>query len=150
MQEESYEGIYDNSPFIAWIHNISKNQFKYLNSRIAELDMGHEMRFIMMIYDNPNISQDGLVNMSGQSKANIAKSLKKLEDEDYIKREVNPENRRKYMLKTTPKGDDVVPKIRQISKDWEREVGITEMDAELRKRIKEIAINGMKLTEGLK
>lgn len=149
MQEESYEGIYDNSPFIAWIHNMSKNQFKYLNARISELDLGHEMRFIMMIYDNPNVSQDDLVGISGQSKASIAKSLKKLEDRGYIKREVNPENRRKYMLKTTAKGDEIVPKIRQISKDWEREVGITPEDAELRKRIKEIAINAMKLAEDL-
>lgn len=149
MQEESYEGIYDNSPFIAWIHNMSKNQFKYLNARISELDLGHEMRFIMMIYDNPNVSQDDLVGISGQSKASIAKSLKKLEDRGYIKREVNPENRRKYMLKTTAKGDEIVPKIRQISKDWEREVGITPEDAELRKRIKEIAINAMKLVEDL-
>ena len=145
MDGESYEGIYDSSPFIAWIHNLSKNQMKYLNSKIHELDLGHEMRFIMMIYDNPNISQDNLVNISGQSKASIAKSLKKLEEQGYIKREVNPDNRRKYMLNTTPKGDEIVPKIRQISKDWEKEVGITDEDYELKQRIKEIAIKGMEL-----
>lgn len=59
---------------------------KYLNSKISELDLGHEMRFIMMVYDNPGISQDDLVTMSGQSKASIAKSLKKLEDKGFIKR----------------------------------------------------------------
>ena len=147
MDGESFEGIYDSSPFIAWIHNLSKNQMKYLNSKIDELNLGHEMRFIMMIYDNPRISQNNLVNISGQSKANIAKSLKKLEDQGYIKRDVNPENRRKYMLSTTPKGDEIVPKIRQISKDWEKEVGITDEDIELKKRIKEIAIRGMELVE---
>lgn len=147
MNEKSYEGIYDSSPFIAWIHNLSKNQMKYLNSNIDELNLGHEMRFIMMIYDNPNISQDDLVTISGHSKANIAKTLKKLEDRGYIKREVNPENRRKYMLKTTEKGDEIVPKIRQISRDWEVEVGITEKDNELKQRIKEIAINAMELVE---
>ena len=147
MDEESYEGIYDNSPFIAWIHNISKNQFKYLNSRISELDMGHEMRFIMMIYDNPNISQDDLVGISGQSKANIAKALKRLEDDGYIKREINPQNRRKYMLNTTDKANELIPEFRQISKDWESEVGLTDKDEEFKKRLKEIAINGMKLVE---
>ena len=145
MNGKSHEGIYDSSPFIAWIHNLSKNQMKYLNSRIDELNLGHEMRFIMMIYDNPNISQDDLVSISGNSKASIAKTLKKLEDEDYIKREINPENRRKYMLKTTEKGDEIVPKIRQISRDWEVEVGITDQDNELKERIKEIAINAMEL-----
>lgn len=147
--EDNFQGIWDNSPFIAWIHNISKNQMKYLNSHINDMNLGHEMRYIMAIFDNPDISQDDLVNMFGQSKATVAKSLKKLEDDGYIKREVNPENRRKYMLNTTSKADELVPKIRKISKDWEREVGITEEDYELKERIKEIAINGMKLTEDL-
>lgn len=147
--EDNIQGLWDNSPFVAWIHNISKNQMKYLNSHIKDLNLGHEMRYIMGIYDNPGISQDDLVNMFGQSKASVAKALKKLEDLGYIDREVNPENRRKYMLKATSKAENLVPKIRQISKDWEREVGITEEDYELKKRIKEIAINGMKLTEDL-
>ena len=85
-----------------------------------------------------------------QSKGNIAKVLKKLEDEGYIKREVNPENRRKYMLTTTEKANELVPKIRQISKDWEAEVGLTDEDEILKKRIKEIAINGRDLLNKLK
>ena len=149
MKGEYTQGIIDNSPFIAWVHNLSKNQMKYLKSKIAEYDLDHEVRYIMMIYENPNISQDDLVIMSGQSKGNIAKALKKLEDEGYIEREINPDNRRKYMLKTTSKGDELVPKVRQISKDWEKEVGITEEDNELKKRLKEIAINGMRLVEDL-
>ena len=149
MKGEYTQGIIDNSPFIAWVHNLSKNQMKYLKNKIAEYDLDHEVRYIMMIYENPNISQDDLVIMSGQSKGNIAKALKKLEDEGYIEREINPDNRRKYMLKTTSNGDELVPKVRQISKDWEKEVGITEEDNELKKRLKEIAINGMRLVEDL-
>lgn len=137
--------IFNNSPIVALIHNISKNQIKYLSSQIAEYDLGREVRYIMMVYDNPGCSQDDLVNMYGESKANIAKSLKKLEDNEYIKREVNPENRRKYMLKTTSKADELVPKVRQISKKWEMEVGIDELDEEFREKLKSIAINGMKL-----
>ena len=85
--------------------------------------------------------------MFGQSKGNIAKVLKRLEDDGFIRRKINPDNRRKYMLNTTEKGNQLVPKIRQISLDWEKEVGITKDDDELRQRIKEIAINGMKLIE---
>ena len=99
----------------------------------------------MMIYDNQNCSQEDLVNMYGESKANIAKTLKKLETMGYIKREVNPDNRRKYMLKTTPKANEIVPKIRQISMDWEKEVGITDEDYKLKERLQEIAIMGMNL-----
>lgn len=139
------EEIFENAPFIAWIHNISKNQLKYLNLRLADLDLGHEIRYVMIIYDNPNLSQDDLVNFSGQSKGNIAKIVKKLEDNEYVKREINPHNRRKYMLKTTSKANELVPKIRQISREWEREVGITDKDNEIKQRLKEISVNSMKI-----
>nr|WP_294999145.1 MarR family transcriptional regulator [uncultured Methanobrevibacter sp.] len=145
--EEIHQGIIDNSPFIAWIHNISLNQQKYMKTKCKDFDLGHDIRYIMFIHDNPDCSQDDLVNMFGQSKGNIAKVLKKLEDKEFIKRDVNPENRRKYMLKTTDKANKLVPEYRQISKEWEKEVGITDEDKQFKKRIIEIAISGMKLTE---
>ncbi len=147
MDGEITQNLVKNSPFVAWIHNISLNQQKYLKSKIDEFDFDHNMRYIIFIYDNPNCSQEDIVNMFGQSKGNIAKVLRKFEDDGYIKREINPENRRKYMLNTTEKGNEIVPKIRQVSKDWEVKVGITDEDYELKQRIMEIAINGMKLIE---
>ena len=147
MEDESFQAITRNSPFIAWIHNLSLNQQKYMKSKLNDLDLGHDVRYIMFIYDNPCCSQDDLVNMFSQSKGNVAKVLKKLEDSDYIKREPNPENRRKYMLTTTEKGEEIVPKIRQLSLNWEKEVGITDEDDEFKQRIKEIAMNAIKLVE---
>ena len=148
MENNSLE-IFNKSPLIGLIHNISKNQIKYLNSRISDMNLGRELRYVMMVYDNPNCSQDDLVCLYGESKANIAKALKKLESEEYIKRDVNPDNRRKYMLKTTPKADELVPKIRQISLDWEHEVGISDDDYKIKERLREIAINSMDLIDDL-
>jgi len=147
MEDETTQHLANNSPFIAWIHNISLNQQKYMKSKIKDFDFDHNMRYIIFIYDNPNCSQEDIVNMFGQSKGNIAKVLRKFEDDGYIERKTNPQNRRKYMLNTTKKGSEIVPKIRQISKDWEDEVGITDEDLELKKRIMEIAVNGMRLVE---
>ena len=147
MEDESYQALNDNTPFVAWIHNISLNQQKYMKSKFNELDLGHDVRYIMFIYDNPNCSQEDVVNMFGQSKGNIAKTLRKLEDKGFIQREVNPENRRKYMLNTTEKGRNLVPEYRRISKEWEMEVGITEDDIEVKRRIMEIAKRGMNLIE---
>ena len=148
MDDDIFQGIKDKSPFIAWIHNISLNQQKYMKMKCNDLDLGHDVRYIMFIYDNPGCSQEDLVSMFGQSKGNIAKILKKFEDDGFIKREINPQNRRKNMLNTTDKGNELVPKYRQISLDWEKEVGITDLDADLKKRLAEIAVNTMKLIEG--
>ena len=146
MGDEYFQAINDNSPVIAWIHNISLNQQKYMKSKIKDYDFGHDVRYLMFIYDNPDCSQEDLVSMFCQSKGNIAKILKKFEDEGYIKREINPQNRRKYMLNTTDKANKLIPEFRKISKDWEIEVGLTDEDEEFKKRLKEIAINGMKLS----
>ena len=147
MDDDIFQGIKDKSPFIAWIHNISLNQQKYMKMKCNDLDLGHDVRYIMFIYDNPGCSQEDLVSMFGQSKGNIAKILKKFEDDGFIKREINPQNRRKNMLNTTDKGNELVPKYRQISLDWEKEVGITDLDADLKKRLAEIAVNTIKLIE---
>ena len=147
MEDESFQAIIENSPLIAWIHNISLNQQKYMKSKIKDYDFGHDVRYLMYIHDNPKCSQENLVTMFCQSKGNVAKIIKKFEDAGYIKREINPQNRRKYMLTTTDKANDLVPKFRQISKDWEIDVGLTDNDYELRKRLREIAINGMNLTK---
>lgn len=147
MGDEYFQAINDNSPIIAWIHNISLNQQKYLKSKIKDYDFGHNVRYLMFIYDNPNCSQEDLVNMFCQSKGNIAKILKKFEDGGYIKREINPQNRRKYMLNTTDKANELIPEFRQISKDWDRAVGLTDEDEEFKNRLREIAINGMELLE---
>ncbi len=147
MDDEIFQAINDNSPIIAWIHNISLNQQKYLKSKIKDYDFGHNVRYLMFIYDNPNCSQEDLVNMFCQSKGNIAKILKKFEDEGYIKREINPQNRRKYMLNTTDKANELIPEFRKISKGWDKAVGLTDEDEEFKNRLKEIAVNGMKLLE---
>ena len=145
MDDESFQAITKDSPLIAWIHNISLNQQKYMKSRIEEYDFGHDVRYLMFIHDNPNCSQDDLVNMFAQSKGNIAKIVKKFEDDGFIRRIVNPQNRRKYMLNTTDKANELVPKFRQISKDWEREVGINDNDVKFKERLAEIAIRGMEI-----
>ncbi len=147
MDNESFQAINENSPLIAWIHNISLNQQKYMKSRIKDYDFGHDVRYIMYIHDNPQCSQEDLVNMFCQSKGNIAKILKKFEDEGYIERKINPQNRRKYMLSTTQMANRLIPEFRKISKDWEAEVGIGDEDEEFKKRLKEIAIKGMELVD---
>lgn len=147
MDDENFQGIKDKSPLIAWIHNISLNQQKYMKMKLSGFDFAHDVRYIIFIYDNPNCSQEDIVNMFGQSKGNIAKILKKFEDQGYIKRQTNPDNRRKYMLTTTEKGNELVPEIRKISKEWETEVGISDEDIEFKKKLIEIATKGMALIE---
>lgn len=144
---DDMEKRFANASLIGWIHLISKNEIKYIKSQVKDLGLGHEVRYILQIYHNPNCSQDDLINVYGESKAGISKSLKKLEDCGYITREINPENRRKYMLKTTDKACELVPRIRELILDWENKAGLDEYDSEFRERMNKIAVNSMKLID---
>lgn len=104
MSNESFQAISDNSPFIAWIHNISLNQQKFMKSRFKEFDLGHDVRYIMFIYDNPNCSQDDLVKLFGQSKGNIAKTLKKLENIDLIEKKNQSKKQTQIYVKDNRQG----------------------------------------------
>ena len=145
MTDDYCKNLKEKSPAIAWIHNISLNQQKYMKKKLSEHNVDHEMRYVLFIYEHPNSSQQDLVNMFGLSKGNIAKTLKKLEDQNYIKREINPDNRREYIINTTEKGNEFAPKFRELSREWEKKVGINEEDAEFKEKLISIAENAVKL-----
>ena len=71
------------------------------------IDMVHEGHYLMEIHKRKNLSQDDLASIFGQSKGTIAKALRKLEDKKYVEREIDENNRRKYILKTTKKGEEL-------------------------------------------
>lgn len=119
---------FDSMHFIALIHHISKNRLKYSVKNSHQIDMIHEGRYLMEIHKRKNLSQEDLANIFGQSKGTIAKALRKLEDKGYVIREVDENNRRKYILKTTPKGEELAILLKNEFEEWERMVGIDELD----------------------
>ncbi len=66
-------------------------------------------------------TQHDLVNLFGVSGAYMAKLLKKFEDEAYIERIENPENRRKKIVELTEKGIEKTDKLVEIIDGWEKE-----------------------------
>ena len=49
------------------------------------------------------------------------------------------------MLNTPEKGSQLVPKIREILKEWESEVGLNDIDGEFREKLIQIAFNAQRL-----
>ena len=96
---------FDSMPFIALIHHISRNKLRYSQKNPNQIDMVHEGQYLMEIYKRKNLSQDDLATIFGQSKGTIAKALRKLEDKEYVERMVDENNRRKYILNITKKGE---------------------------------------------
>lgn len=139
MTNENPPDKFDSMPFVALIHHISRNKLKYVMKNPNHIDMVHEGRYLMEIHKRKNLSQDDLANLFGQSKGTIAKALRKLEDKEYVERIIDENNRRKYILKTTPKGEELAILLKKDLNEWEEMVGIDKLDDKTKDQIRKIA-----------
>ena len=138
-EKEKQWDKFDSMPFIAVIHHISRNKLRYAQKNPNHIDMVHEGRYLMEIYKRKNLSQDDLATIFGQSKGTIAKALRKLEDKEYVERIIDENNRRKYILKTTEKGEKLAILLENDLKEWEEQVGIDKLDNKIKDQLREIA-----------
>ena len=146
-RKENTEDKFDSMPFFALIHHISKNRLKYIMKNPNQLDMVHDGRYLIVIHEKKNLSQDEIANIFGQSKGTIAKALRKLEDKGYVERKVDEKNRRKYILKTTKKGEELAILLINEFNEWEEKVGIYDLDDETKHKLIQIARKSEEILE---
>ena len=85
-------------------------------------------RLLMEISCNPNASQNDIAKLMDVSAATIAVSLKKLEKEGYINKEMDEGDNRLNKISITEKGNRVVEQSKQIFESADRKIfeGFTE------------------------
>lgn len=138
---------FDSMPFIALIHHISKNKLTYSMKNPNHIDMVHEGRYLMEIHKRKNLSQDDLANIFGKSKGTIAKALRKLEDKEYVERIIDENNRRKYILNATKKGEELSILLKKELDEWEEIVGIDKLDENAKNQLRQIARKSEEIIE---
>lgn len=81
---------------------------------------GGQSRYLALICENPGISQESLVQYYQIDKGAIAKSIRRMEELGYIRREQNPEDRRAYCLFPTERAREVMDFCREDMKRMEQ------------------------------
>ena len=69
----------------------------------------------------------------------VIDSARKLEDKGYIERIINKDNRRKYILKLTKKGEEVIPVLKREVDYWHNSVGLAKISDESMAVIRDVA-----------
>lgn len=146
-KENNESDKFDTMPFIALIHHISKNRLRYTVKNPNRIDMIHEGRYLLAIHNNKNLSQDDLAATFGQSKGTIAKALRKLEDKKYVERKIDENNRRKYILNATKKGEELAILLKKELDEWEEIVGIDKLDENSKNQLRQIARKSEEIIE---
>jgi len=115
--------ISDDIPFGAIISIINQGKFIFLNNRLRPLDLSAgQFPILMLLYKEQNIMQETLVRHYHLDKGTIARAVKKLEAAGYIRRIVDPTNRRAVRLFLTEKGERVIPYLKEIHAEWDERI----------------------------
>ena len=113
----------DDIPLGVFISIIHRTRIVHLNNEMKDLELtAGQVPFLIHLSHKEGITQDDLAVHLHIDKGTVARALKKLEDNGFIYREINPQNRRRYLLFLTEKGRQIVPQIYDIDKEWEHSV----------------------------
>ena len=117
---QSYSTPLDGIPLGAAISIALRGRFIFLNNHLKPLGLSAgQFPVLMLLAKEQNITQDTLVRHYHLDKGTIARTVKKLESAGFIRRIVDPVNRRAVRLFLTPKGELVIPCLRDINSAWE-------------------------------
>lgn len=70
--------------------------------------------FLKSIIENPGISQEKLSSQLKFDKGTTARTVKKLEQENYIERHIDERDRRAFQLYPTQKGNEIYPILIEV------------------------------------
>ena len=113
----------ENIPLGVFISILHRTHFMHLNNEMKDLGLtAGQFPFLMHLSHKEGITQDELAVHLHIDKGTVARALKKLEDNGFICRKINPQNRRSNLLFLTEKGRRVIPQIHKIDKEWEESI----------------------------
>lgn len=106
--------------FITFISIIHRQYMVYLNNCLKKegITASHAPILTYLLH-NGTSCQDEIGNQFKIDKGSIARSIQKLQENQFINKEIDEKNRRKYQLSLTKKGKEVALKIMDLNNEWE-------------------------------
>lgn len=152
MSIEGFKKVDSSSiPIGNLIAMISRGQSIYLNHRLGDLGINEtQLHFLFEISHHDNLNQERIAARCNINKGAVARSIRKLEENGFVMRTIDENNRRQNKVSLTPKGRKTLSEAIKVLKDWEDEVILEKgyVDREvLQLVLKEIAIKTMELNE---
>lgn len=121
-----------------YVEELISSYGSYYESNLNDNDLTlKEFSVLLRIRFQGVATQHDLVELFKVSGAYIAKLLRKFEDQGYIARKEDPENRRKKLVKLTDDGIKKTDEIIEVIQNWEDKVtaGISEDEIKTLKEI---------------
>ena len=129
---------------------IAKGLSIYLSHNLESLGINPTQVLLFEISNQENLNQEEIANRCNINKGAVARSIKKLEDNGFVLRTIDENNRRQNKVSLTPKGRETLKKAFKVLQSWEDEVikekGYVDKEV-LQLVLKEIAVKTMELNK---
>ena len=146
MKFETVVETYTYDRFGEILYILHKNNRKYLNDSFAKYDLNLvQVMCMLTICDKNDITQKQLTEILYLTKSGITKAINNLEKNKFIIKERSKEDQRKFILKLTKKGYDVLPKAISIFNEWEDKIGLNEVDDSFLETLKKMTYKSIEL-----
>lgn len=102
-----------------WTSVLYRQYQIYMNNNMKDLDINSsECCFLTTMYNNGNISQDELCKKLLIDRAAIARTIKSLEEKNYISRSKDNRDKRINRIKLTNKGIEIKERLLYLNNSW--------------------------------
>jgi DNA-binding MarR family transcriptional regulator len=100
------------------LNNISRAQQVYRKQRSDDALPVYMHPFILSICRNPGLTQDELGADLCVGKSTVSRRVEWLEDNGYVIRSADPEDKRRQRIAPTEKALFILPELRRINREW--------------------------------
>ncbi len=105
--------------FMKSLNNISRSQANFRSARISYDGIcATHHAFVLAICRSPGHSQEELAQELCLNKSTVTRALAHLEEGGYISRSQSKEDKRQSFVFPTEKMLDILPKIKEVSYEW--------------------------------
>ncbi len=113
--------------YLSPLHRIQRQLQVHLHQSVAPIGItGTEAHLLSYLASYAPVPVGDLVRVFGLKKSTLTGILDRLEEAGYTIRQINPDDRRSFLLKTTPRGAKAAQKVRALLERFE-----ASLDAEL-------------------
>lgn len=107
-------------PFGSLLSMMHRNHQIYLNTALKSYGLSAgQFPALMYLYHHPGCMQEAITRHFTIDKGTVARAIQRLEEEGYVTKEIDPENRRAVQLDLTEKALAVCEEVHAIESAWE-------------------------------
>lgn len=121
----------ENDSLGKWISILYRYGQAFIGKKLDKFNIGRgQYIFLLSLYKKDGVSQEEISFHLKIDKATTAKALKKLEDEGYIRREQDDDDKRAYKVYLNKKAIEIKPFVLEAVSEWSNILssGLTESE----------------------